>query len=109
MNERQLREEIRDLNLSYLILAQHLIRADPAEALFRLGLSEAAAGTIAQLTSAQLLKIAAGNQLMCRFRFDDGTVWGLLESHARDRQAAGMHASILMAGRQGAEASLAPA
>jgi flagellar transcriptional activator FlhD len=99
MKQEHLMEEIRDLNLGYLMLAQHLIHADRSEALYRLGLSEDAADRIADLTSAQLLKIASMNQVMCRFRFDDGVVWNLLASHSRDRQAAGMHASILMAGR----------
>jgi flagellar transcriptional activator FlhD len=100
MSHQYLMEEIRDLNLAYLNLAQHLIQADRAEALFRLGLSEEAADRIADLTFAQLLKIASSNQLMCRFRFDDDVVWNLLASHARDRHAAGMHASIVMAGRR---------
>jgi flagellar transcriptional activator FlhD len=99
MKNDRLMEEIRDLNLAYLLLAQNLIHADRAEALYRLGLSDEAADRIGDLSSAQLLKIASSNQLMCRFRFDDGVVWNLLASHARDRQAAGMHASILMAGR----------
>lgn len=99
MNTEKLLAEIRDLNLSYLMLAQNLIRGDRAEALYRLGLSEEAADNLAELSSAQLLKIAASNLLMCRFRFDDEVVWGLLASHSKDRPAAGMHASILMAGR----------
>lgn len=99
MKNEMLKEEIRDLNLAYLLLAQNLINADRAEALYRLGLTDEAADRIADLTSAQLMKIASSNQVMCRFRFDDGVVWNLLASHARDRQAAGMHASILMAGQ----------
>ena len=99
MKSEHMLEEIRDINLAYLILAQRLIQSDRAESLYRLGLTEEAAGRIADLSGAQLLKIAASNQLMCRFRFDDDVVWGLLASHARDRHAAGMHASILMAGR----------
>ncbi|MFN0162078.1 MAG: flagellar transcriptional regulator FlhD [Burkholderiales bacterium] len=94
--------EIRDANLSYLILAQNMIRSDRAEALVRLGLSEDVARIIDQLTAGQLLKIAASNMLMCRFRFDDSIVWNLLLSHtgnADNAQATGMHAAILMAGR----------
>ncbi len=106
MTTQHLMEEIRDLNLAYLILAQHMILTDRAEALYRLGLTEEAADRIADLSSAQLLKIAGANQLMCRFRFDDDVVWNLLASHARDRQAAGIHASIVMAGR-GVEAGVA--
>jgi flagellar transcriptional activator FlhD len=93
----QMLEEIREANLSYLILAQHLIRKDKAEALYRLGVSEEVADTIEQLSTAQILKIAASNMLMCRFRFDDEIVWGLLTNHGRERGVAGAHAAILMA------------
>jgi flagellar transcriptional activator FlhD len=93
----QLLEEIREANMSYLILAQHLIRKDKAEALYRLGVSEEVADIIERLSTAQILKIAASNMLMCRFRFDDEVVWNLLTSHGRDRGVAGAHAAILMA------------
>jgi flagellar transcriptional activator FlhD len=93
----QLLDEIRDANLSYLVLAQHLIRQDKAEALYRLGISEEVAEVLEGLSTAQILKIAASNLLMCRFRFDDAMVWGLLRSHANERGIAGAHAAILMA------------
>lgn len=100
MNIQNLQTEIREANLSYLILAQNMIRADRAEALVRLGLSEEVSDIVEQLTAGQLLKIAASNMLMCRFRFDDSMVWGLLLSHTKDQNSApGMHAAILMAGK----------
>jgi len=67
----RLLEEIREANLSYLLLAQHLIREDRPEALFRLGITEEVADVISSLTTAQVLRIASSNMLMCRFRFDD--------------------------------------
>lgn len=97
MQTDQLLEEIREANLSYLVLAQHLIRRDKAEALFRLGISEEVADILERLSTAQILKIAGTNMLMCRFRFDDQLVWNLLTSHSRDRGVAGAHAAILMA------------
>jgi flagellar transcriptional activator FlhD len=100
MNIQNLQTEIREANLSYLILAQNMIRADHAEALVRLGLSEDVADIIENLTAGQLLKIAASNMLMCRFRFDDSMVWSLLLSHTKEQSSAqGMHAAILMAGK----------
>jgi flagellar transcriptional activator FlhD len=97
MKTENMLDEIRELNLSYLILAQNLIRGDRAEACYRLGLSDEAAGQIASLTSSQIARIAGSNQLMCRARVEDEMVWDLLASHGRDHAAAGMHASILMA------------
>ena len=40
MNTEQILAEIREANLSYLMLAQSLIRADREQALFRLGISD---------------------------------------------------------------------
>ncbi len=49
-----------------------------------------------------MMKIAASNTLLCRFRMDDDIVWGLLTSHGKAAANDGvnrLHASILMAGR----------
>jgi flagellar transcriptional activator FlhD len=67
--------EIKELNLTYLMLAQQLIRADRE--------------------TAQVLKMAGSNMVLCRFRFDDKLLLGLLSSHERDRGTAHMHAAIL--------------
>ena len=99
MNTETMLDEIRDANLTYLMLAQALIRKDRAQALFRLGLSEEVADVVAGLSAAQILKIAASNMVMCRFRFDDQVVWNLLTSHGRDKEVSGVHAAILMAGQ----------
>ncbi len=74
MNADQILTEIREANLSYLMLAQSLIRADREQALFRLGVTEESAAMIALLTPAQMMKVASGNTLLCRFRMDDDLV-----------------------------------
>ena len=102
MNTEQILAEIREANLSYLMLAQSLIRADRDQALYRLGVSEDTANMIGMLTPAQMMKIASGNTLLCRFRMDDDIVWSLLTSHgksAANESVSRLHASILMAGR----------
>ncbi|MCU0775616.1 MAG: flagellar transcriptional regulator FlhD [Ideonella sp.] len=103
MNADQILTEIREANLSYLMLAQSLIRSDREQALFRLGVSEETATLIGMLTPAQMMKIASGNTLLCRFRMDDDLVWGLLTSHGKGGAANDttnrLHASIVMAGR----------
>ena len=101
MNADQILAEIRETNLSYLMLAQSLIRADREQALFRLGVSEETATLIATLSPAQMLKIAAGNTLLCRFRMDDDIVWNLLTSHgktAANDTTARVQARILLGG-----------
>lgn len=102
MNTDHILTEIREANLSYLMLAQSLIRADMEQALFRLGVSEETAKLIGMLTPAQMMKIASGSTLLCRFRMDDDLVWGLLTNHgksAANDATSRLHASILMAGR----------
>ncbi len=103
MTNPQMLSEIREANLTYLMLAQSLIRQDKAEALFRLGMSEESADMIAILSPAQIFKIASSNMLLCRFRMDDEVVWGLLTNHTAakvDNDATTrLHANILMAGR----------
>ena len=99
MNTERMLDEIRDANLTYLMLAQRLIHDDRAQALYRLGLTEEVADVIGALSAGQILKIAASNLLMCAFRFNDDLVWNLLTGHSRDHSASGMHAAILMAGR----------
>ncbi len=97
MTNDQLLNEIREANLSYLLLAQNMLRQDRAQAIYRLGVSEEVADILAGLSLAQCLKIAARNVLICRFRFEDDMVWGLLTDHRSDDAAKQMHASILMA------------
>ncbi|MBU6258420.1 MAG: flagellar transcriptional regulator FlhD [Burkholderiales bacterium] len=102
MTSDQILAEIREANLSYLMLAQSLVRIDREQALFRLGVSEETATLIGALTPAQMMKIANGNTLLCRFRMDDDIVWNLLTNHGKGAANDGMsrlHASILMAGR----------
>jgi flagellar transcriptional activator FlhD len=102
MNTEQILSEIREANLSYLMLAQSLIRADREQALFRLGVSEETAAVIEVLSPSQMMKIASGNTLLCRMRVDDELVWSLLTNHGKSAANDGvsrLHASILMAGR----------
>jgi flagellar transcriptional activator FlhD len=102
MNTEQILAEIREANLSYLMLAQSLIRTDRDQALFRLGVNEDTAALIGTLTPAQMMKIATTNTLLCRFRMDDDVVWNLITNHGKGAANDGMsrlHASILMAGR----------
>jgi flagellar transcriptional activator FlhD len=99
MADSNMLDEIREANLSYLLLAQKLIREDKPQALYRLGLSEEVAYAITGLTTAQILKIASASMLICRFSFDDEVIWNLLTSYSKDKSIAGVHAAILMAGQ----------
>lgn len=101
MNADQILMEIRETNLSYLMLAQSLIRADREQALYRLGISEDTATLIGNLSPAQVLRIASSGTLLCQMRAEDELVWSLLTHHGKSSNdsPARLHASILMAGR----------
>jgi flagellar transcriptional activator FlhD len=98
MKTDQMLQDIREANMTYLILAQAMIRQDKPEAMYRLGISEEVATILQQLSTGQVLKIASSNMLVCCFRFENQMVWDLLTSHTKDRGVAGVHAAILTAG-----------
>jgi flagellar transcriptional activator FlhD len=97
MNTNDMMAEIRDANLSYLMLAQQMIRSDKATAIFRLGISSAIADLIEGMNNAQILKLAGTNMMLARFRFDDGAILGMLTNYNKDRELTHSHAAILMA------------
>jgi flagellar transcriptional activator FlhD len=87
--------DTRDINLSYLMLAQ---------AVQGLGIAEPMADLLAQMSPQQLVRVASRNLMLCMLRFDDELIWGLLTGEPLPHQeaepnAAGLHASVLMAGR----------
>lgn len=99
MGTDQMLAEIKEVNLSYMMLAQQMLREDRAAAMYRLGISQEVAGIVESLTTGQLLKMVASNMLLCRFRFDDRLIVEMLTSHGKDREMSTSHAAILMAGQ----------
>jgi flagellar transcriptional activator FlhD len=99
MTANDMMAEIRDANLSYLMLAQQMIRSDKATAVFRLGISQEIADLIEGMSNAQILKLAGSNMMLARFRFDDSSILVMLTNHNKERSLAQSHAAILMAGQ----------
>ena len=91
--------EIKEVNLAYMILAQNMVRSDRESAIFRLGISSEIADVVERLTPGQVLKMASSDMLLCSFRFDDKLLLDLLANHERDRGVGHVHATILAAGR----------
>lgn len=92
--------EIKEVNLAYLILAQSMVRSDRESAIFRLGISSEIADVIERLTPGQVLKMASSDMMLCSFRFDDKLLLDLLANHERDRGVGHVHATILAAGKR---------
>jgi flagellar transcriptional activator FlhD len=92
--------EIGDLNLAYLLLAQRLVREDVATAMFRLGLSRELADLLGNLSLSQIVKLAASSLLLCRFRFDDHPVLSSVLNEGKTMALQQAHAAILLSGQQ---------
>ncbi len=91
--------DIKEVNLAYLMLAQSMIRADRENAIFRLGISQQIADILDRLTPGQVLKMASADMLLCSFRFDDSLLLNLLANHEREQGVSRVHAAILAAGK----------
>jgi flagellar transcriptional activator FlhD len=95
--ENSLLADIREVNLSYLLLAQRMLRDDHAAAMFRLGFSEQVADIVVRLSPAQLVKLASSSSLLCRFRFDDYSLLSALTHDVMGGALQQAHATILLA------------
>lgn len=92
--------EIRDVNLAYLLLAQRLVREDRATAMIRLGLAREMADLVANLSLSQVMKLAASSFLLCRFRLGDHPGLSALTQEKKELPLKQAHASILLSGQQ---------
>lgn len=99
MGTSELLKHIYDINLSYLLLAQRLINQEKASAMFRLGIDEPMAETLAQLTLPEMVKLAETNQLVCQFRFNDHEIINRLTQESRVDELQQVHTGILLSSR----------
>lgn len=88
--------EIQDINLSYLLLAQRLLKEDYATALFRFKLDDSVATILASLTARQLTKLARSNQLLFKMNFEDAAQLEQLTNSKRAEGLEHIHAALLM-------------
>ncbi|MGV2292904.1 flagellar transcriptional regulator FlhD [Trinickia sp. YCB016] len=93
-------DSIREINLSYIMLAQRMLREDKPVGMFRLGLSSELADLLASLSLAQIVKLASSDQLLCFFRFNDHSMLSALTQSAKNADVAPTHAAILLAGQR---------
>jgi flagellar transcriptional activator FlhD len=92
-------DEIQELNLAYLLLAQRLLNEDRAAAMFRLKIDDETADLLHSLGAAQLTRLARTNQLLCHFGFEGAEQLRQVVDNPRDNGLSQFHASLLMAGR----------
>ena len=100
-------DDFQELNLSYLLLTQKLLREDPATAMFRLKLNSEAAELIASLSARQIMQLSRSRQLLCRIVLDDAEQLMRLTQEQREPELASIHTALLMAAVPPADISVA--
>lgn len=97
MHNDSLLEDIQEVNLSYLLLAQRMLKEDRETAMFRLKINERMADLMASLSVKQLSQMARSNQLLCRLAYVDPEQFLKLSGNPRELGMAQTHAALLMA------------
>ena len=91
--------DIQEVNLSYLMLAQRLLRENYAAGMYRLGFDSDVADIVLNLSPAQLVKLASSNMLICGFRLNDYHLLSTLGQDVLGGVLQQAHSTILMAQR----------
>ncbi|MFC7368534.1 MULTISPECIES: flagellar transcriptional regulator FlhD [Vreelandella] len=97
MSQTSFLDEIQEINLAYLLLAQRLLAEDREAAMFRLKVDSELADLIVSLNARQLTKLARNNQLICRLSQTSAQQLRKLTENPRDQGLSGLHASLLSA------------
>lgn len=92
--------DIQEVNLSYLMLAQRLLRENFSAGMFRLGFDHDVAQIVMKLSPAQLVKLASSSSVLCQFRLNDYQLLASLTQEVLGGILQQAHATILMAQRQ---------
>ena len=98
-------KEIADLNLTYLLLAQKLLRQDRAAAMLRLGLGAEMADVLVAMSLAEVVKLATSNFVLCAFRLGELPIARTVMQDARERALQQAHLSIVLAAQGAAVAA----
>jgi len=88
--------DIQEVNLSYLLLAQRLLRENFSVGMFRLGCSEQVGRVLLDLSPAQLVRLAGSSMLICGFRLDDYKLLSALTQDVLGGVLQQAHSTILL-------------
>jgi flagellar transcriptional activator FlhD len=84
-----LNEGIREANLTFLILAKNLILENRSEAINQLNITDDVVQILECLSTAQIVRLAESNSLVCRFPFDDRVVRQILSDYTSNPRGSG--------------------
>lgn len=96
METDHLLEDIREVNLSYLLLMQRLINTDREAAMFRLKIDDEMADLLSRIPVSELARLARCNQLLCHFSLNDADQLHSLIRATGDDSMRQVHAAILL-------------
>ena len=97
VSENNLINEIREVNLSYLLLAQRMLRDDFSKGMYRLGLDKDVTSLLVNLTTAQVLSLSSSNSLICGFRLNDIALLTALTKDGMNSTLKQVQASVMLA------------
>ncbi len=96
VTDNSLLNDIQEVNLSYLMLAQRLLRENFAAGMYRLGFESDVAEIVMRLSPAQLVKLSASNALVCKFRLNDYDLLSSLTQNVLGGVLQQAHSTILL-------------
>lgn len=96
MPDTALLNDIREVNLSYLMLAQRLLRENLSAGMFRLGFEADVADIILKLSPAQIVKLAGSGSVLCAFRLNDAQLLSSLTHEVLGGVLQQAHSTILL-------------
>lgn len=88
--------DIQEVNLSYLMLAQRLLRENFTAGVFRLGFNTDVAEIVLKLSPAQLVKLAGSSSVICGFRLNDYSLLSTLTQDVLGGILQQAHSTILL-------------
>ena len=105
MKAAQASKEIADLNLTYILLAQKLLREDRVSAMLQLGISAEMADLLAAMSLPDVIRIATSSFVLCGFRLDELPIFRSVMQDTREAALQQAHISIVLAGAHAAAAA----
>jgi flagellar transcriptional activator FlhD len=98
MDAAEASREIADLNLTYVLLAQKLLRQDRVSAMLQLGISAEMADLLIGMSLADVIRIATTNFVLCGFRLDELPIFRSVMQKEQETSLQQAHISIVLAG-----------
>lgn len=88
-------ESIKELNLSFLVLAQKIVQENRVMAKIHLGMDDRGCEIMDCMTPQQLIRMANSPMVLCKLRFDDSKVLESMESAKKEPRLSILHSHLV--------------